>query len=329
MKKANNKKNSVRTILPKVLSVVAAVILWFYVADIKSTDVEKVISGVNVEIINFDNTSGMDIVSGKDYVIDVTVKGVKSKIEEVTSEDISATINMNGIKEPGDYDLDIDVTSKSGITVKSITPGEITVRVDKTSSTHIPVEVQFTCNSIGNDISDVQSSSPLLSASSVQVTGPKKEIEKIEKLVVRLEVDTVTETIVAKNQTLIPVDENGKDVFGPYITLHQSYVDVTIPVYKTKKVEVAPVFEDELNYTYSYKLYPKEITIVGESAYIDSITSIKTRPVDINKNYQNLDLPEGIVAYNENGNRIYDVSMTGIVATPIVESDGMEFTDAE
>ena len=69
MKKANNKKNSVRTILPKVLSVVAAVILWFYVADIKSTDVEKVISGVNVEIINFDNTSGMDIVSGKDYVI--------------------------------------------------------------------------------------------------------------------------------------------------------------------------------------------------------------------------------------------------------------------
>ena len=91
-----------------------------------------------------------------------------------------------------------------------------------------------------------------------------------------------------------------------------------------------PVFEDELKYTYSYsRLYPKEITIEGESDYIDSMSHVKTLPVDVNKNYQNLDLPEGITAYDENNNLIHSVLMSDIVAMPIIVTEDMEQADVE
>ena len=328
--KRNNKMSgySMKSVLPKIFSVVVAIILWFYVADINTTVEEKVISGVNVDIVNFNNNDNIDIVSGRNHTIEVTVSGIKSEIEKISGKDIIASVDMNGITNPGTYSLDVYVTSPSGITVKTKTPSEISVTVDKTSSKHIAVDVNFNYKDIADDISNIGNVE--LSTRSVQVSGPKNEIDKIEKLVVNLEIDTITGTINSRGHQLIPVDADGNRVISPYIKLYQSVVDITIPVYKTKKVEVVPVFEDELKYTYSYsRLYPKEITIEGESAYIDSMSHVKTLPVDVNKNYQNLDLPEGITAYDENNNLIHSVLMSDIVAMPIIVTEDMEQADVE
>lgn len=321
--KGKDFKTRIKDILPKVLSIVAAIILWFYVADIKTTFEEKVISGVPIVIENFENMGNLDIVSGKDHTLEVTVSGIKADVEKITKDDIVASVDMNGIQSAGKYDLSVYVTSPSGITVKSKSLSEVSVRVDTTTSRHIDVLANFSYKDIEDDISNI--GEPIFSASSVQVTGPKTEVDKIDKLLVNLELDTIGGSINSKGQVLVPVDKDGNPVTSPYIKLHQSVVDITISVFKKKQVEVIPIFEDELNYTYSFKdLYPKLITIEGESAFVDGIDCIYTEPVDVNKELQNLDLPDGISVYDESGNRIFNVTMREITSTPIVLTEEIE-----
>ena len=326
-KQHNSNKVSFRHALPKILSVLAAVILWFYVADIKTTYEEKVITGIPIKIENFTTGGNLDIVSGKDHTIEVTVSGIKSDLDKISKESITAAVDMNGVEKAGPYNLNVYVTSPSGITVKSVSPSKVSVLVDSIKTKHIAVDLNFSYKDISDDISNI--GEPIFSTSSIQVTGPEIEIDKIAKLLVNLDFDTINGSINSKGQSFVPVDKDGAVVSSPYITMGQYVVDITIPVYKKKTVEVVPVFDNDLNYNYSFKdLYPKVISIEGEAAFIDSIDCIYTEPVALNKELQNLDLPDGISAFDENGNRIFNVTMHEITATPIIMTEDTELTDA-
>ena len=92
-KNKNDKKLYGSDILPKILSVIVAVILWFYVVDVQNTNEEKTIFNIPVAIENFEYASGLDIVSGKDYTIDVVVRGTKSNVNNVDQKSIYASVD--------------------------------------------------------------------------------------------------------------------------------------------------------------------------------------------------------------------------------------------
>ena len=97
------------SIVPKILSVIAAVILWFYVIDVRTTTEETTFYGIPIVINNFSYTDGLDIVSGKDFTVDVEVRGKKSDLSQVTSQDIYASVNMSGIDYAGTHKMDVDI----------------------------------------------------------------------------------------------------------------------------------------------------------------------------------------------------------------------------
>jgi len=322
-----------RDILPKIFSVVAALILWFYVVDIKTTIDEKIISGVPVVLENFDNSANnLDIVSGREHSIEVTISGIKNEIEEISRDDILVTADMNGITSAGTYKLDLNITTPSGVTVLKKSTSEISVSVDKTTSKHIAIEVDLRSNDVAADISEIGDA--VLSSASIQVTGPQKIVDSIEKMMVTLNVDVIKDTIDSKGCTVVPVDKNGNVVSSPYIKFNQSVVDVLIPVYKSADVEVIPVFSDDLNYTLSYTDFsPKIITINGKVETVNSIECIFTETINVAErsgNFNvNLDLPDGVSAKDKNGNAIHSVRINGFTAEPIVLPVEEEISDYE
>lgn len=327
-----SKKKS-RDILPKVFSVFAAVILWFYVVDIKTTVDEKVVSGVPVVLENFDNSSNnLDIVSGREHSIEVTISGIKNELADISRDDIIVSADMNGINSAGTYKLDLNITTPAGITVIKKSTSEITVFVDKTTSKHIPVEVDLRSNDVEANISEV--GDPILSVASIQVSGPQKIIDSIDKMRLSLNVDVIKDTIDSKGCTVVPVDKNGNVVSSPYIKLNQSTVDVLIPVYKSADVEVVPIFSDDLNYTISYSDFsPKIITINGKVETINSIDCIFTETIDVSQrsgNFNvNLDLPDGVSAVDKSGNPIHFVKISGFVSEPVVIVPEEEISEYE
>lgn len=322
-------KRKSNDILPKILSVVAALILWFYVNDIRTTIDEKVISGVPVVLENFDlSNNNLDIISGREHSIEVTVSGIKNDIEEISRDDIVVTADMNGIDKAGTYKIDLNITTPSGITVIKKSTSEISVSVDKTTSRHIAVEVDLHSNDIDAQVTQI--GDPIISVSSIQVTGPQKVVDSIDKMRVSLNVDVVKDSIDSKGCVVVPVDKNGNVVSSPYIKLNQSVVDVTIPVYKSVEVEIIPVFSDDLNYIISYSDFsPKVVTVNGRVEAVNSINCIFTENIDVasrNGTFNvNLDLPEGITAFYNN-EPVHNVKISGFVAEPVIIPTQNEMT---
>lgn len=329
----NNKSyGAAKDIFPKILSIVAAVILWFYVVDIRTTIEEKVVSGIPVLIQNFDSEANLDVISGREHTVEVTVSGIKNDIERITQQDIVVTADMNGIKTAGTYKLDLNVTSPSGITVISKSSSEITVTVDKTTSRHIPVDVEYFYTDV--DASVYEIGDEILSASSIQVTGPQKIVDTIEKMLVQLNMDVIRDTIDSKGCSVIPVDKNGDIVSSPYLKFNQSTVDVLIPVYKEADVEIIPVYSDELNYIISYSDFsPKIVTVRGKVEAVNSIDCIFTEIIDVEKSGSvvnaNLDLPDGITAYDRYDNPVHSIRINGFAAEPIIVPFEVNISDDE
>ena len=328
--KSRKTRSTKKDIFPKILSILAAVILWFYVVDIRTTIEEKVISGVPVVIENFNSAANLDVISGREHTIEVTVSGIKNDIEKISQSDILVTADMNGIDTAGTYKIDLNITSPSGITVINKSSSEISVTVDKTTSRHFPIDVKYRSTDVDASIYEI--GDPILSASSIQISGPQKVVDSIEKMLVTLNMDVIKDTIDSKGCTVVPVDEHGNVVSSPYIKLNQTTVDVMIPVYKAADVEIIPVYSDELNYTISYSDFsPKFVTVKGKVEAVNSIDCIFTEVIDVENAHgvvnANLNLPDGITAFDKNGSPVHSVRINGFVAEAIALPFEIEVDD--
>lgn len=73
------------------------------------TSSSKDLTGVDIKYRNLADGYSVQGLSANDTSIDVTVKGVESVIEKITSEDVSAYLNLEGLGE-GEHEVDVVVT---------------------------------------------------------------------------------------------------------------------------------------------------------------------------------------------------------------------------
>ena len=317
-KKAVRNQGSFKTWFPKIFSVIAAIILWFYVVDVQTTTEEVTIYSVPVEIENFLSADGLDIISGRDHTIDVVVRGTRSDVMPLTQNDIYASVNMSGIVSAGNYKLDVNVNAPKGVSVVSKTVSSISIDVDKTISKTIPIFLNAEY-SIAEDI--YEQGEPILSSDTVYVQGPERLVDSVVKAEARVNLEHLESKISAR-VALVPVDESGNDVSSPYLRLKDSFVNVTIPVYKVATVKVEPVFYDA-NYRYDYDILPKTIRIKGDATTVDSIEKIFTLPITETEPrlvVTRFNLPDGITAYDDKGSVIDSVRIS-LKSVEIIKSD--------
>lgn len=279
-KKDDNLKNSgnkFRSVFPKIVSVVAALVLWFYVYDTRSVIEEKVFTNVPIKFENFDRSTGLEIVSGKEHSIDVTLSGSKEELSKITKDDIIATADMNGVNSPDDsVTLKINISAPKGVDIVEKSASQVSVKVDKSITKTIDVAVDLNYDKI--DASQYEIKNYELSVDAVQVTGPVDDVENISKLSAPITTGEIKSTFKS-NVALVPVDESGNPIDSTYVTLSNQSVTVTVNVNKLKTVPLkADFYNDE--YEYDYSLNPAEVKIKGDSALVDSITSIKTLKID-------------------------------------------------
>ncbi|MBQ0101895.1 MAG: hypothetical protein KBT31_03765, partial [Firmicutes bacterium] len=89
----NDEKKSFRFRLTDIVALVIclgiAFVLWIYVSSNDVTVSTKTFNHIYIDMTTH-NKSGLDILSGADTTVDVTVSGKKSVINKLTKEDISA-----------------------------------------------------------------------------------------------------------------------------------------------------------------------------------------------------------------------------------------------
>ncbi|MBR7183989.1 MAG: hypothetical protein IKD37_00125 [Clostridia bacterium] len=267
-------------IAARILCALAAVVLWLYVMSIDSPDWEKTFTGVLVNIENeaqLANDYGMSVISGYDNTVSVTVKGKKSDIDQYTSADISAFVDLIGVTAADRHSLEVKADAPAGMTVLDISPNTISVYTDQLETKIVPVDVNlhYTMEStIGLGI-------PETNIDVVTVSGPAGVLESIEFARAELDLGQVT-TSMTQRVPLKLVDENGDEVTNRYVKSNVTDVLVQVPVYMYKDIPVV------VNFKYGYLnaenarvvVTPSVITVRGDPLVLAAVHEYRALEID-------------------------------------------------
>ena len=270
-------------LIAKILCVLAAVVLWFYVTIADNTTDEKTFTGISVDIRNLDRieeTLGLSLISGYDYTVDITVRGTRSELNRLDIEDISAYIDAKDISAAGEYTLPIRTSLPNGVTTGNMSVNYITIYVDKRTTISVPIEV-LTSQTIE---SDYTLGTPELNIETVNVTGPEEELAKIDHAVAYFDLGRVSKTLLSTGK-LVLVDQNNVEITNPYVKLQTTEVTVKFPVYTFKDVPLT------VEYKYGYyndsnvtvTIEPSAIRIKGDPDVLADIDSIVITSLDEKK----------------------------------------------
>lgn len=298
LKTSLNKKAKVKTvrnnssIWPKILSVVAAFILWLYV--FQAVEYETVIKNVPITFENFDTSLGLDIVSGYESTVDVTVSGTKSIINSTSADDIRVSVDLSDVTEIGSHVLDVNVLVQGAATLHSQSMSQLQIFVDKTIEKNIelvPVIERTLQNpySLGNIVVNPQN---------VTIRGPETDIKLVDKAIISANLGIIKNNINSSLKIKL-VDSLGKEIDSRYINISPSFAELSIDVYKTVLFDINPdLVVDKSEYEYSYS--PEKVYLYGLVNDVDACSKLVTETYVVANSGEYkvmLKLPDGIKAY--------------------------------
>lgn len=262
-------------VLTKLLSVVAAFILWSYFMGSQNPSRTLEYKDISVQLTGVDqlyNNYNLRIIEGADSTVDVKVSGSTNRLATLTASQIKVQADVSeSITAPGTYQLPYTVIlPESGMTCESKTPDSITVVVDEIETKKIPVSVKLSKEAAKNYIFG----DPQLSTKTVKVSGPATVVDEIATAVVDVDTGGLKQTLT-DNFSYKLVNSKGTQVDTTNISREVSSVTVTLPVKEVKSVPLAvTVSPDEDASGISTTISPKSVKIIGDPATVDTIDSI-------------------------------------------------------
>lgn len=312
----------------KIFALVIAIILWSYVMSEVNPPFTSEFRNVNVDFINESalEKQGLVVMEPKSANIRVSVSGRRSEVLQVSGSDIIAQVDLNGYSE-GNVKVPVYVQVPSDVRIVDYSPKEILFKFDKIIRKDSPVAVETQ----GNLPKGYVLGTPEVKPQSVYIEGPRTWINSVAKAVAFVNVTDKTEDIKATVPIKV-VDDEGNDVRG--ISKEQNVVDIFIPVYQTKKVPIELQTESRLPDNYeivNVNINPSTIEIKGKKANLSGVSSISTKPIDINSLIGNrnvpveLELPEGVSLVDPN----QKVTITLNIDETITQTFDYTLKDAE
>ncbi len=278
----------------KIFAILAAVIAWFAVMISQKPESNVVINNVPVQI-NYEGSVpqslGLQQIGETDIMVTVYVTGQSSKVHRLTADDFSASISLNSVNQAQTYTLPIEVTKKDNdpdYRITGISETTATLNFDKIVSESFTLEIQ-TPNLSAADGYIMQQ--PYANEENIIVTGPQTVVDRIESCSITVDTEdrNMTDSL---RLTASPVllDRNGEAITSEYLNIEPGTVEITVPIYKTKKMNLTVEFIntprgfplEELE----YNLSQNAIMVAASPDIIDNQDEIVIGPID----FRNIDI---------------------------------------
>ena len=289
-KKINFKKILDNKNYVKVLSIIAAILLWWTIVYSLYPETQKEISDIPVTINTQDERIkqlGLSVISGGETTVSVQITAKRAVIDSITADDIIVTASLNGVTTAGDASLELNAqinsSSSKEFTIDGVTPKYIDVKFGKYISKTFPVTVNVSGITIPEGYT---MNSAIPNPLEVTVSGSQEDVEQVSKAVVNIDEEKellTTETFTS--QPIILLDAEGNEINNEHLKLDSQTADVKIPVLKKKEIPLKIEFlnvptgfpTENLKYTIS----TDSITVAGPEAQIDNYNELVVGYVDI------------------------------------------------
>ena len=284
--------------LYKLLSLVVALGLWFYVGYVEKPNIEVWFHGVSVVYTgdsSLDSYGLTRMTEEETKTVSLKVTGSRGALLSLSSRDITATVDVSNITSSGTYTLPINVSfPSSGLGVTEKDPFNIAIKIEKVVTAEKPVKVEYTGTAPGGIV--IESAQPAIQT--VTLSGPQSVVEKVTECVAKADISEVTSSGTKPVKIHLKMSD-GTVTDNPDVSLSNTHTDVAFTVKMTKTVSVSA---DILNFgDFNVKrinVTPHDVSVTGDSEVLDSLTEIKTEPFSISEAdtayKKKLSLPDGV-----------------------------------
>ncbi|MBE6846085.1 MAG: hypothetical protein E7508_10390 [Ruminococcus sp.] len=262
---------SLSTNLARVIySVLIAIVLWFFISITIYPTTPKTFTNIPIEI-DITGTSaeenGLSVISSSSKTATVTIKGNRSSVGSLTADDLVAQAVVENVTSAGEKELEIEVYGKKSnieFEVTNLSPPSLRVTFDKIDTREYPVTVEApnikAADGLYMDKSEFKSS-----PETIEISGPSKQLDSIERVVALVSEEQMLETAYTFHTSdIVLYDKNDAKLDTKKLTFNTQDIEVDISVYMQQKLGLTY----DLKYapsTFSKEFLPLEMNI-------DSIT---------------------------------------------------------
>ncbi len=307
-------------ILIKLLSLLVATMLWFYVMDEQNPDQSLTYRGLEVQFKGLSELTeaGLVITEGNHSTVDVKIFGKRNQMVMVNRNTISVYVDVSSITVPGEYPLSYSVVPENQyVSYSRITPN-VTITVDRMTTKSVPVQVELT----GTPAEGFLEGGYSLSTDAVVVEGPERTLAAIDHAVVRYDMSGISESISTTLDYEL-VNEAGEAVAMDFITLRQPTVDFRLQVHQSGEipltVEIVPsefITADMIE----LDIRPSAIRISGDPSVVGTINQISLGSIGVKQLLEDgvtevtlpIILPNGVTSDSEESYARVTVTFKGL-----------------
>ncbi len=270
-----------------VISCIASVFLWMYVASYENTNQNVTLTGLEVQYIG-----GEDILQDRNLLVtdrdmqDVTLTLLvkRSLVSQLTKDTVHVSVDLRDIRSRGVYEkvytISYDNVDEEDVIVTRREPEYMTVNIDRMDVIpEVVVKGVF-----DGTVAEGYMSEPIIySPETIEVSGPESVISRIAFARVVIDREELTRTVSGVVEYTL-VDSDGQIIESPEITTSVKEIQYTIPIVKVKDVALTvnllsgggATEEDAV-----VRIDPPTITVSGDAELLSGINQLQLGTIDL------------------------------------------------
>lgn len=277
--------NFLKNIGLKLIALLCAFLLWTTIININDPYITVEITNIPVTVLNENALQEQgkisDIESGRS--ITIKVKAPKSIADNLNARDFEAFADYQQMSLVYAVPIQVSVSGKSSyaredISIITKSPEMMILTLEDYASETFRVDIAASGEAAeGYYVADM-----LVKPSLIQISGSRKQIDRIERVVVEIGTARVSKSF-STVAGLKVYDKNGYQIDESTIELEAKEVEVEVTVLPVKSILLLVTIEGEPGYGYECTVVqhvPTEITIAGTEENLKKIYSM-TIPFDI------------------------------------------------
>lgn len=269
-------KNDIST---KIVSLLFAIIMWFYIIQVQSPEIEKTVKDIPVLFTQKAELESRNLmlINDKEYTVNLKVRGQRKYLVDLNKSNLSVLADVGGLDSTGTHTVYTNVVMPYGnVEIVNQDPSVIVVSVDEIVEAEKDIRV-FTR---GNPAEGYHVGAIKVTPAKMRVRGAKSIIGGIDHIAATVDVSGKSEDI-STVESFELIGTADKPINTSYVTAVQDTIDVHCEILKKKTVGIDLKFEAGLNtdrmwYTLDDNSV-KTIEVAGTASAIERLERVETQ----------------------------------------------------
>ena len=231
------------------LSLLIAVIFWFFVDSEQGHNTTQTYYNIPVEFIGETDTlpsRGLMLTTGADATVDLELRGPRTVISDLSREDITLQVDLTSITATGTFSMTYDLLlpdeiPRSSVTTERASRSTITVTIEELFEKTVPVKV-----SVAGEVADgyiYMAERMIAEPSELTLSGREEDVDQVVSAQVMLDLSGATSSVNQEFDYIL-LDGQGNEVSGENITVSSRRIEISAPVYLVKTLELTVDFTE-------------------------------------------------------------------------------------